>query len=306
MADAASDNALLSTDLPLPVRRGKVRDVYDLGPAHEALLIVATDRISAFDCVMPNGVPGKGVLLTQMSNRWFGLMGRLVPDLPNHLIETDVDRFPDELRPFRDMLAGRSVIARKADVVPIECVARGYLAGSGTKEYQATGRVCGVELPAGLRDGDRLPGPIFTPATKADEGHDENVSFNRAAELVGGETMTRLRDWTLKLYTLAAEHAAARGILLADTKLEFGRLPDGSIVLIDEIFTPDSSRFWPADEWQPGRDGGQPSYDKQYVREHLERSGWDKTPPAPPLPRDVVDGTRRRYAEALSRLFDAN
>ena len=292
------DAALTRTDLPYPVRRGKVRDVYDVGG--DKVLIVATDRISAFDCVMPNGVPGKGRLLTRMSDRWFDFADRLFAGaVGDHRTGLDPAAFvggdPD--------LAGRSVVARRAEVVPIECVARGYLAGGGLREYRATGAVCGVGLPPGLRDGDRLPEPIFTPAIKADAGHDENVGFDRAAELVGAETMAKLRDWTLRLYAAAADYAAGRGLILADTKFEFGRLSDGNLILVDELLTPDSSRYWPADGWEPGKVGGQPSFDKQYVREHLERSGWDKTPPAPPLPAGVVEGTRSRYAEALRRLF---
>jgi phosphoribosylaminoimidazole-succinocarboxamide synthase len=290
-----SDSSVLSTDLPFPRRSGKVRDVYTIDD--RTLLIVATDRISAFDVVMPNGVPGKGRLLTAMSNFWFG---KFADQFANHLIATDVRGFPAALKPFAQMLEGRSVLAKRTNVIPIECVARGYLAGSGWKEYQQTQSVCGVRLPPGLRQCDRLPAPIFTPATKADEGHDQNISYEQAVETIGEPTARHLRDATLKLYTLAAEYAATRGIVIADTKFEFGRLPDGSIILIDEVLTPDSSRFWPAREYAPGRD--QASFDKQFMRNWLERQPWDKTPPAPMLPDDVVHGTQARYAEALRML----
>lgn len=292
--DAVDPPALLRTDLPFPVRRGKVRDVYDLG---EYLLIVATDRISAFDCVMPNGIPDKGKLLTGLSLFWFDLFGG---QFENHLIEADADHLPAHLRAFADQLRGRVMFTIKADVIPIECVARGYLAGSGWKEYQQTGAVCGVKLPPGLRQCERLPEPIFTPATKEQTGHDINVSFEAAAERVGRHVAEELRDRTLTLYTRAAEYARDRGIIIADTKFEFGQLADGRIILIDEMLTPDSSRFWPADRYAPGRD--QESFDKQYVRSYLESQAWDKRPPAPALPEDVVAGTRRRYVEAYERL----
>ncbi len=286
--------ALLQSDLPFPVKRGKVRDVYDLG---ERLLIVATDRISAFDCVMPNGISDKGVILTALSLFWFE---RYRDQFENHLIATDVAQYPAELQPFAEQLWGRSMLVKKARVVPIECVARGYLAGSGWKEYGSTGTVCGVALPPGLRQCDRLPEPIFTPATKEETGHDVNISFDEAAARIGVSLAADLRDRTLALYALAAEYAAGRGILIADTKFEFGLLPDDRIILVDEVLTPDSSRFWPAEGYAPGHD--QPSYDKQFVRNHLEGLTWDKTPPAPELPPDVVEGTRRRYLEAYERL----
>jgi phosphoribosylaminoimidazole-succinocarboxamide synthase len=285
--------ALMKTDLPFPVRRGKVRDVYDLG---EYLLIVATDRISAFDCVMPNGIPDKGRILTALSLFWFERFA----DVENHVIESDADHLPANLRPFADALRGRVMFTVKTQVIPIECVARGYLAGSGWKEYQQTGAVCGVKLPAGLRQCERLASPIFTPATKEQSGHDVNVSFEEAAGRVGPDVAEELRERTLEIYTRAAEHAAARGIVIADTKFEFGRLADGRIILIDEMLTPDSGRFWPADQYEPGRD--QPSYDKQYVRNYLETLSWNKAPPAPRLPEEVVEGTRRRYVEAYERL----
>jgi phosphoribosylaminoimidazole-succinocarboxamide synthase len=286
--------ALLQSDLPFPVRRGKVRDVYDLG---STLLIVATDRISAFDCVMPNGIPDKGKVLTALSLFWFHRFAR---EFPNHLVATEVAGYPRPLQPFAQQIAGRSMLVRKAEVVPIECVARGYLAGSGWKEYQASQTVCGIRLPAALRQCDRLPEPIFTPATKEESGHDINIPFDEAARRIGRDTATELRDRTLALYTQAADYARTRGVIIADTKFEFGRLPDGSLILIDEVLTPDSSRFWPADTYEPGHD--QPSFDKQYVRNWLETQPWDKTPPAPPLPPDVVDGTRKRYVEAYERL----
>jgi phosphoribosylaminoimidazole-succinocarboxamide synthase len=285
--------ALLQSDLPFPVRRGKVRDVYDLG---EMLLIVATDRISAFDCIMPNGIPDKGKILTALSLFWFN---KFAGEFPNHLISTSPAEFTPRLRAFKDQLNGRSMLVKRAKVVPIECVARGYLAGSGWKEYQQSQSVCGISLPAGLKQCDKLPRPIFTPATKEESGHDMNVSFEEAARLVGEEVLSTLRDRTLSLYTQAAEYAASRGVLIADTKFEFG-IFDDQIILIDEVLTPDSSRFWPADQYAPGRD--QPSYDKQFVRNWLETQPWDKTPPAPALPEDVVQGTRQRYAEAYERL----
>ncbi|MFT3787503.1 MAG: phosphoribosylaminoimidazolesuccinocarboxamide synthase [Tepidisphaeraceae bacterium] len=288
-------DALLSSDLPFPKRSGKVRDVYTIND--QTLLIVATDRISAFDCVMPNGIPEKGKLLTQMSTFWFRKFENL---FQHHLISTDVKEFPAALKPFADVLAGRSVLARKTTVIPIECVARGYLAGSGWKEYQANRSVCGVRLPEGLQQSSKLPSPIFTPATKAETGHDENVSYERTVEIIGEPTARHLRDATLKLYTLAAEYALSRGIIIADTKFEFGKLDDGSIILIDEVLTPDSSRFWPADGYAPGRD--QPSFDKQFMRNWLEAQPWNKTPPAPRLPAEVVEGTRARYADALRLL----
>ena len=287
-------DALLQSDLPFPVRRGKVRDVYDLG---DALLIVATDRISAFDVVMPNGIPDKGSILTALSLFWFERYGN---SFEHHLIASDAGAYPSALRPFERQTARRSMLVKKADVVPIECVARGYLAGSGWKEYQQSRSVCGVKLPAGLRQCDKLPEPIFTPATKEQTGHDINVGFDEVIARVGAGAAEVLRERTLSLYAQAAEYAADRGVIIADTKFEFGRLPDGRLILIDEILTPDSSRFWPADEYQPGRD--QPSFDKQFVRNWLERQPWDKAPPAPALPPDVVDGTRRRYLEAYQRL----
>jgi phosphoribosylaminoimidazole-succinocarboxamide synthase len=286
-------DALLTTNLPFPVRRGKVRDVYDLG---DELLIVATDRISAFDCVMPNGIPDKGKILTALSLFWFD---KFQADFENHLIAADVAVYPASLRPFAEQIDGRSMLVKKADVVAIECVARGYLAGSGWKEYEQAQTVCGIKLPAGLRQCDKLPEPIFTPATKEESGHDINISYEEAARRVGEKVAAELREKTLSLYTRAADYAASRGIIIADTKFEFGRY-DGRLILVDEVLTPDSSRFWPAEQYEPGHD--QPSFDKQFVRNWLERQPWDKTPPAPALPPDVVEGTRQRYLEAYRRI----
>jgi phosphoribosylaminoimidazole-succinocarboxamide synthase len=270
-----------------PVARGKVRDIYDLG---DRLLIVATDRLSAFDVVMPTPIPDKGRVLTQLSLFWFQLLHGLIP---NHVLSaTD---FPAPFDKYRDDLAGRSMVVHKTQPLPIECVARGYLSGSGWKEYQASGTVCGIALPPGLRESDKLPQPIFTPATKATTGHDENISFERAAEMIGRPLSEKVRSITLEIYRRAAEYAEPRGILLADTKFEFGML-NGELIWIDEAITPDSSRFWPASQYRPG--GAQPSFDKQFVRDYLERIRWPKTPPGPELPPDVVAGTRAKYREA--------
>lgn len=278
------------------VRRGKVRDIYDLG---ETLLIVTTDRLSAFDCVLPDPIPYKGRVLTALSRFWFD---RFATTCPHHLIEVVDRQAPAGFEALATDLRGRAMVCKKAQVVPIECVARGYLAGSGWKEYQASGTVCGVKLPPGLRQCDRLPEPIFTPATKAETGHDENISFEQACEMTGVGVMAELRDKTLALYTQAANYAQSRGIILADTKFEFGRTPDG-LILIDEVCTPDSSRFWLADKYEPGRD--QESFDKQFVRNYLEglcaQGQWDKTDPAPRLPRDVIEATSARYIEAYER-----
>ncbi|TWT70660.1 Phosphoribosylaminoimidazole-succinocarboxamide synthase [Crateriforma conspicua] len=285
------NGALLSTALPLPRRSGKVRDVYDLG---SGLLIVSTDRISAFDYILPNGIPGKGELLTRMSGFWFESL-----DIPHHLVSLDV---PDDLANKFDVtpLAGRIMVTAKADVVPFECVVRGYLEGSGWREYQAGGSVCGVELPAGLRQCDRLPRPIFTPATKADEGHDENVSFDVMAAALGAERANHLRDLSLQVFDRASRIAQDKGIIIADTKFEFGVVDDDRVILIDEVLTPDSSRFWSADIYQPGH--SQPSFDKQFVREYLSQCGWDKNSPPPVLPAEIVEKTAEKYAEAYRRL----
>jgi phosphoribosylaminoimidazole-succinocarboxamide synthase len=270
-------------------RRGKVRELYDLG---DSLLLVASDRISAFDCILTPGIPDKGKILTQLSNFWF----RRFPDVENHLLETEIDRFPEPLQSDRDLLAGRSVLVRKAEVIPFECVARGYLAGSGWADYRRTGQVCGIPLPPGLVEADRLPEPVFTPATKNDKGHDENVSFERMAARVGREEAEKLRSLTLDLYGRASEYALSRGLILADTKLEFGRV-DGRILWIDEAFTPDSSRYWDARYYAPGRSPA--SFDKQFVRDWLESTAWNKHPPAPKLPEGVVRTTREKYLEAF-------
>jgi len=270
-----------------PTARGKVRDIYDLG---DRLLIVATDRLSAFDVVMPTPIPDKGRVLTQLSLFWFKLLGDVIP---NHVLSAS--GFPAPFDKYADDLAGRSMLVRKTQPLPIECVARGYLSGSSWKEYRAAGTVCEIPLPSALQESDKLPEPIFTPATKATSGHDENISFERAASLIGNDLAARVRSVTLEIYRRAAAYAEARGILLADTKFEFGLL-NGELVWIDEALTPDSSRFWPASQYQPG--GPQPSFDKQFVRDYLERIRWPKTPPGPELPADVIDGTRAKYREA--------
>ena len=296
---------VMETNLALPNKRsGKVRDLYDvkMPDGSEALLIIATDRVSAFDVVLGNGPAGKGVVLTQISKFWFEHFAGVVD---HHLISTDSADVPGLTDAEREALGGRIMLCRKTRVIPVECIARGYLAGSGWKDYQNTGQVCGIDLPEGLRNGDRLESPLFTPSTKADTGHDENISFAEGAEIVGEETMLWLQEKTLALYRLARDYAGDRGIVLADTKFEFG-VVDGTDepLLIDEIFTPDSSRFWPADQWQPG--GEQPSFDKQYVRNYLETlvadGRWDKTPPGPVLPDDVIANTMSRYLEAYRQL----
>ena len=287
--------ALLTTQLPLPAfRRGKVRDVYDLGAQ---LLIVATDRISAFDCIMPEGIAGKGRILTQVANFWFNATRDV---LANHLEATEVEDYPEVLRPFAEELRGRSILVRKTAPLPVECVVRGYLAGSGLKEYQRSGTVCGIPLPAGLRNADRLPEPIFTPSTKAEEGHDENIDFATMAKLLGDDLAVKVRDLSLKLYLRGQELALERGIILADTKFEFGLLENGELILIDEVLTPDSSRYWLADQWQPG--ANPPSLDKQFLRDYLEAlPDWDKQPPAPHLPEAIIQGIRSRYLDLAGR-----
>ncbi|NLX06363.1 MAG: phosphoribosylaminoimidazolesuccinocarboxamide synthase [Phycisphaerae bacterium] len=287
--------AILKTEVRgLPIKRGKVRDIYDLG---DQLVLVASDRISAFDVVMPNGISHKGVLLTQISNFWFE---RFKDRVRNHLIGTKLTDLPEAFRAQPQVFAGRSVLVRKYPVVPIECVVRGYITGSGWKEYKTSGTVCGIKLPAGLRQCDKLPEPLFTPATKAATGHDENISFETASEIVDQVVLDQLKKTSLDLYQAAAQYAREKGIIIADTKFEFGLAGDGQIVLVDEVLTPDSSRFWPADQYEPGHD--QPSFDKQFVRNYLETLDWDKTPPGPQLPAEVVEGTSRRYAEAYERL----
>jgi phosphoribosylaminoimidazole-succinocarboxamide synthase len=277
------------------LRRGKVRDVYEADD--EQLLIVATDRISAFDCILPTQIERKGEVLTALSRFWFDRLSEITP---HHLVTTDVARMPEHVRAHADVLRGRSMLVRRTEVFPVECVVRGYLAGSGWKDYRATGEVCGHHLPEGLRESEELPAPIFTPATKAEEGHDENISEARMSEIVGVETTASLRDTSLALYREAARYARARGIIIADTKFEFGLDRDGRIILIDEALTPDSSRFWPADIYEPGHP--QPSFDKQFVRDYLETLQWDKRPPAPPLPPEVAAATTDRYLEAYRLL----
>jgi phosphoribosylaminoimidazole-succinocarboxamide synthase len=288
-------SVVLETDLAglTLLRRGKVRDVYDLG---QELIIVATDRISAFDYVLGSGIPDKGKVLTQLSAYWFDQLGDLAP---HHCLSVDVDSFPMAARAHRDVLRGRSMLVRKTDPLPVECVARGYLSGSGWKDYLKTGAICGISLPPGLRESDRLPASIFTPATKADTGHDENISETQAAGIVGHARIAQLRELTLALYERGVQHAEERGIIIADTKFEFGLAGD-SLLLIDEVLTPDSSRFWPRDQYVPGR--AQPSFDKQFVRDHLEAIGWNKQPPVPSLPDEVVRHTRDKYLEAYRRL----
>jgi phosphoribosylaminoimidazole-succinocarboxamide synthase len=270
--------------------RGKVRDVYRVS---EHLLIIATDRISAFDYILPTGIPEKGRVLTQLSIFWFDYLKDLTA---NHFLTADVDEYPEPLRKFRDQLEGRSMLVRRAHMIEIECVARGYLSGSGWKEYRQNGTVCGIPLPQGLRESDRLPEPIFTPSTKATTGHDENISFEQTCTLIGEGLARKLRELTLSVYTSAARYAESRGIIIADTKFEFGFLGN-DLILADEVLTPDSSRFWPAASWKPG--GAQPSYDKQFVRDYLESIHWNKQPPAPPLPEDVAAKTSAKYVQAF-------
>jgi phosphoribosylaminoimidazole-succinocarboxamide synthase len=290
-----SDGTLLTLDLPgiRKVKSGKVREVFDLG---DSLLFVASDRISAFDCVMPNGIPRKGEVLTQMSHFWFEQTAGFQP---NHLLAKADDPLPAALQPYAAQLARRSMIVKKSQPLAIECVVRGYLAGSGWNEYKKHQTVCGIPLPAGLVESSELPEPIFTPATKAETGHDENISFEQAVQIVGADIAEQARAASLRLYKFARDYARQRGIIIADTKFEFG-LFDGKLILIDEVLTPDSSRFWPADQYAPGK--GQPSYDKQFVRDYLLTLDWDKTPPAPALPADVVAKTQAKYFEAYEKL----
>jgi phosphoribosylaminoimidazole-succinocarboxamide synthase len=287
-----SGAVVLQTEIPgLPVRRGKVRDIYDLG---DRVLLVSTDRISAFDWVLPSGIPDKGRVLNQIAAFWFGRF-----NVANQLITIDVAKMDLPAGADLEQLAGRSTLARKTKVVPIECVVRGFLAGSGWKEYRSRGTVCGHKLPAGLRESDRLPQPIFTPSTKAESGHDENITFDEVVQLIGRPLAEQLRDRSLAIFQQGVDYARQRGILIADTKFEWGQIGD-ELILIDEVLTPDSSRFWPADAYQPGR--GQPSFDKQFVRDWLETTGWDKNSPPPPLPDDVIAKTRAKYVEAFERL----
>lgn len=274
--------------------RGKVRDIYDLG---DHLLIVATDRISAFDVVMPNPIPDKGRVLTQLSRFWFNLTREIVP---NHLISTEVEEYPQSCRPYQEELRGRSMLVVKTEVLPVECIVRGYLSGSGWEEYRKTGEVCGIPLPKGLVESSKLEEPIFTPSTKAEQGlHDENITFERMKEMVGGELAEQMKSASIAVYQKARDFAEQRGILIADTKMEFG-IKDGQLILIDELLTPDSSRFWPKDDYRPG--GAQKSFDKQYLRDYLLSIKWNKTPPAPVLPEEVIQKTREKYLEAYERL----
>lgn len=295
MLPSMTDEPLLQIELPgvTKLKSGKVREIFDLG---DRLLMVASDRISAFDVIMPNGIPRKGEVLTQISFFWFD---RFAPRVPNHLLARAHDPLPNQLQPYAGRLARRSMIVQKAQPLAIECVVRGYLAGSGWKEYQKTQTVCGLQLPPGLTESAELPQPIFTPATKAETGHDENIAFEEAAQIVGADLAAQARDLSLQLYTDARAYARQRGILIADTKFEFG-LFDGKLILIDEVLTPDSSRFWPADQYQPGR--SQPSFDKQFVRDYLETLDWNKTPPGPVLPPEVIAKTQAKYLEAYERL----
>ena len=291
-----SNGVVLKTDFTglTLINRGKVRDLYDLG---DSLLIVSTDRISAFDVILPNGVPRKGEVLNKMSIFWFSQVQDIVA---NHIITTDVSRFPAACLPYADVLAGRSMVVKKAKPLPIECIVRGYISGSGWKDYQKTGAVCGIRLPAGLRESEVLPEPIFTPSTKADVGvHDENISFEEACKTVGAELAGSVRDLAVAVYLRARQVAEKRGIIIADTKMEFGTL-DGKVILIDELLTPDSSRFWPQDSYAPGR--SQNSYDKQFVRDYLLSLDWDQKAPAPNLPADIIEKTSERYIEAYRRL----
>jgi phosphoribosylaminoimidazole-succinocarboxamide synthase len=296
MSSKLLDPVLLQTDFPdLQLHAsGKVRDVYQLD--NERLLFVATDRISAFDYVLATGIPQKGRVLSQMSLFWFDFLSDIVP---SHLITADVDRYPEALQKYADQLRGRSMLVQRAQMFPVECVVRGYISGSAWKEYKASGKVCGIELPAGLQESDAFPEPIFTPSTKATSGHDENISFAKMCELVGTEVASTLRELTLRVYNKAAAYARQRGIIIADTKFEFGRTAQG-ITLADEVLTPDSSRFWPADKYAPGR--SQESYDKQYVRDYLEQIRWNKQPPAPALPVEVAGRTSDKYLEAYLQL----
>jgi phosphoribosylaminoimidazole-succinocarboxamide synthase len=297
MRDTVStmSEVLTQTDLPLPLTaRGKVRDIY--AASNNELLFIATDRLSAFDVVLATGIPDKGRILTQLSLFWFDHLRSLIP---NHLVTADVAQFPAALAPYRTQLEGRSMLVKKAAMFPIECVARAYLSGSGWKDYQQTGKICGVSLPAGLQESGRLPEPIFTPAAKNNVGHDENITFAQATNTIGAEAAGKLRDLTLSIFSKASAHAAGKGILLADTKFEFGII-DGQIALCDEVLTPDSSRYWPAATYAPG--GPQPSFDKQFVRDYLESIHWNKQPPAPALPADVAAKTREKYLEAFHLL----
>lgn len=286
---------ILQTNLSLTLfNKGKVRDIYDLG---DKLLVITSDRISAFDVVLKQGIPGKGKILTAISEFWFDKLKNIVP---NHLITTDVSKMGKEVEPYRDILEGRTMLTRKCSVIPVECIVRGYLSGSGWKDYKKKGEVCGMKLRAGMRESEKLDEIIFTPSTKAEIGaHDENISFDNAVKIAGGEVMEQLREFSISLYKAAADYAYTKGIIIADTKFEFG-IHEGRIILVDEALTPDSSRFWPLDKYEPGK--SQPSFDKQFIRDWLESTGWDKTPPPPDLPRDIISKTAEKYGEALQKL----
>ncbi len=302
MSTIQPNQVITKTELPgiELIARGKVRDVYSISDKMlgDPLLFIATDRISAFDCVLPQGIPDKGRVLTQMSLFWFDLLKDLVP---NHLITANVDEYPAPLHAYRDQLEGRSMLVKRCKMEPVECVARGYVVGSGWKDYKKTGAICGIPLPVGLLECAQLPEPIYTPATKAETGHDENISYEETVKIIGEESASMLRDLTLKIYGAAAAHAATRGIILADTKFEFG-WHDGKLLLADEVLTPDSSRYWPRDGYKAG--GAQPSFDKQFVRDYLETLDWNKQPPAPPLPEDVIARTAEKYRDAYKRITD--
>lgn len=291
MADVVLETSLEGLRL---FKKGKVRDTYDLG---DKLLMISTDRISAYDCILPNGIPDKGRVLTACSLYWFD---RTKSIIENHVITADVGEYPEEAMKYSNLLEGRSMLVKKTEPVLLECVARGYLTGSGWREYKETSSVCGIELPPGLTESDKLPEPIFTPATKAESGHDINVTEEQAVEIVGREQFDKLKNYTLRIYTQAAREAEKRGMIIADTKFEFGVTKEGKLIFIDEVLTPDSSRFWSMEDYEPGKP--QKSFDKQYVRDYLDTLDWDKTPPAPELPEDVVENTRKKYIEAYERL----
>ena len=299
MESKAYSQALKTIELPgiRKVNSGKVREIFEIDGK---LLLVATDRLSAFDVIMPDPIPHKGRVLTQMSKFWFDRVAD-AKIVAHHVIAVDPEDFPPGLSEYREALAHRSMLVKKCQPLPIECVVRGYLAGSGWKEYQSSEKICGIDLPSGLRESDQLPEPIFTPATKAVSGHDENISFERAAQIVGNEVATKVRDLSLRIYSSARDYARSKGIIICDTKFEFG-IDDSGLILIDEVLTPDSSRFWPANEYEPGK--SQPSFDKQFVRDYLETLDWDKTPPGPELPAEILEATSNRYLEAYKRLAD--
>ncbi len=289
-------STITEVDLPYkPFKKGKVRDIYDVG---ENLLLIVTDRISAFDWVLPEAIPQKGICLTQISAFWFDYFKDMIP---NHLISADVNTFPDQFQAYADQLYGRSMLVKKAEVLPIECIVRGYISGSAWKSYQKDNTVCGINLPSGMQESEQFDEPLFTPSTKAETGHDENISYEEMKKIIGDEDAEKLKDLSLKIYKTAAAYARNKGIIIADTKFEFGKIGD-QIILVDELLTPDSSRFWPADEYEPGK--GQPSFDKQYVRDYLSTTDWDKNSSPPHLPEEVVTGTQKRYLEAYEMITE--